>query len=144
MAFPSFCLSVVGADLSYMVANLFVVHAVPDRLQSTAGGVFNTVSNLGGVLGLGASAAIVESILDKGPRLGEDHDHFQVRAWQGAYWFGTAATALGMGLTLFVHIGKQEGGKKGGVDVEQNVEEVVEAAEATHRPPLADKIEGEL
>ncbi|KAF3917334.1 hypothetical protein ABW21_db0200622 [Orbilia brochopaga] len=107
MAFPSMCLSVIGADLVYMVANLFVTESVPNNLKSTAGAVFNTVIALANTIGLGAGAAVANSVANKGPRVGENAEDFLVRTYQSAFWLATGATAIGTFVCFFVKIGRQ-------------------------------------
>lgn len=100
MAFPSLLLSVIGADLLYMVANLFVVHSAPESLQSTAGGVFNTVIQLSTSLALGANSALASGVT------GDDHSkEGLLRGYRACYWFAVAATALGVVLAALMKIG---------------------------------------
>ncbi|KAF3918744.1 hypothetical protein AA313_de0210233 [Arthrobotrys entomopaga] len=116
MSFPSLCLSVVGADLVYMVSNLFVTESVPNNLKSTAGAVFNTVISLANTIGLGAGAAVANSVANKGPNPGESEEDFLVRTFQSAYWFATGATILGTILCFFVKVGRQGHEKPGDVE----------------------------
>ncbi|KAK6343264.1 hypothetical protein TWF730_010860 [Orbilia blumenaviensis] len=121
MAFPSLCLSVVGADLVYMVSNLFVSESVPNNLKSTAGAVFNTVIALANTIGLGAGAAVANSVANRGAHTGESDEAFMVRTFQSAFWFGTAASAIGTILCLFVKVGRQGHEKPG--DIEDSASE---------------------
>ncbi|KAF3942233.1 hypothetical protein ABW19_dt0201145 [Dactylella cylindrospora] len=124
MSFPSLCLSVIGADLVYMVSNLYVTESVPNNLKSTAGAVFNTVIALANTIGLGAGAAVANSVSNKGPHPDESHEQFLVRTYQSAYWFATGATALGTILCLFVKVGRQGHKKKNDIeDSEQSMDE---------------------
>ncbi|KAF3124440.1 hypothetical protein TWF703_000429 [Orbilia oligospora] len=130
MAFPSLCLSVIGADLVYMVSNLFVSESVPNNLKSTAGAVFNTVIALANTIGLGAGAAVANSVANRGPRAGESAEDFTVRTYQSAFWFATAATAIATILCLFVKVGRQGHEKPGDIEdstSENGVGGVVEA-----------------
>ena len=102
MSFPSLICSVIGADLCYMVANLFVMQSVPDQLKSTAGGVFNTVIVLGSTIGLGAGAAISDSVKRN---MGEGDREFLARGIRAADWFAVGATIVAAGLSLFLSIG---------------------------------------
>jgi len=107
MSFPSLVLSVVGADLAYMVCNLFVTESVPNRLKSTAGAIFNTVIQLATTIGLGVGSAVANSISQKGPHPGESPEDFLARTYHGAYWFAVSCTALAIPLCLFVKVGTQ-------------------------------------
>ena len=60
--FPGLIISVVGADLHYNVANMYVLSSMDKELQSTAGGVFNTVLQLGTGIGLGITTAVWNSV----------------------------------------------------------------------------------
>ncbi|KAK6537672.1 hypothetical protein TWF694_011846 [Orbilia ellipsospora] len=116
MSFPSLCLSVVGADLVYMVSNLFVTESVPNNLKSTAGAVFNTVITLANTIGLGAGAAVANSVANRGPRTGESEEDFLVRTFQSAFWLATGGTILGTFLCFFVKVGRQGHDKPGDVE----------------------------
>ncbi|KAK6525591.1 hypothetical protein TWF281_010647 [Arthrobotrys megalospora] len=132
MAFPSLCLSVIGADLVYMVSNLFVSESVPNNLKSTAGAVFNTVIALANTIGLGAGAAVANSVANRGAHAGESAEEFMVRTYQSAFWFATGAAAIGTILCLFVKVGRQ--GHEKPEDIEDSASEhaveVVEGASA--------------
>ncbi|KAJ6257080.1 hypothetical protein Dda_7965 [Drechslerella dactyloides] len=113
MAFPSLCLSVVGADLVYMVTNVFVAESVPNKLKSTASAVFNTVIALASTIGLGAGTAVANSIANKGPGHGESSEDFLLRTYQAAFWLATGATGVGTIVCFFTKIGRQGHDKKG-------------------------------
>lgn len=102
MSLWSLLLSVVGVDLVYMVANLFVAQTAKPEMQSTASGILNTVIQLGTCVGLGASSAIAESF--------SKHDQSKeglVVGYRAAYWFAIIATSIGVVFSLFLKIGRQ-------------------------------------
>ncbi|EHL03841.1 putative Drug resistance protein [Glarea lozoyensis 74030] len=54
--FPALVLSVIGADLQFNVANMYVLSSLPSHQQSLAGGIFNTITKVGTAVGLGIFA----------------------------------------------------------------------------------------
>ncbi|EPS45611.1 hypothetical protein H072_408 [Dactylellina haptotyla CBS 200.50] len=144
MSFPSLCLSVVGADLTYMVSNLFVNESVPNNLKSTAGAVFNTVITLATTIGLGAGAAVANSVANKGAHEGESYEDFLVRTYQSAFWFATGATIVGTFLCFFVKVGRQGHEKPGDVEDSgsEHAADGVVSAEKTNTK--ADKLQVDL
>lgn len=118
MAFPAMILSVVGADLVYMVVNLFVVESVGKADQSMVGGVLNTCIQIGSSLGLAFTAAISMSVETQQPGYdklkGTDEEwKVIVPAYRAVFWFSVGATALGVVLACFAKVGRQGAEPKG-------------------------------
>lgn len=70
--FPSILLNPVGIDTLFTIANLLTTSVFPAKTQTLAGGVFNTVAQLGKTLGLATSAVIASSITAKASQNGAD------------------------------------------------------------------------
>ncbi|KAK6346918.1 hypothetical protein TWF696_007018 [Orbilia brochopaga] len=141
MAFPSLCLSVVGADLVYMVSNLFVTESVPNNLKSTAGAVFNTVIALANTIGLGAGAAVANSVANKGLKIGESTEDFLVRSYQSAFWLATGVTAVGTIICFFIKIGRQGHEKE---EDNENALELDSKTDEKHDAATDLRLDGEL
>ncbi|BFZ63793.1 hypothetical protein YB2330_004925 [Saitoella coloradoensis] len=101
MHFPALCLIVVGADLCFNVANLFIQSSVPPESQALAGGIFNTVTNCATSFGLGLAATVSGSIT------GDSTDKASLlKGYRGAFWLGTGLSAVGfICCCLFVRVG---------------------------------------
>jgi MFS family permease len=102
--FPALLLSVIGADLQFNVANMYVMSSLPPHQQSLAGGIFNTVTKLCSAVGLGVSASIynAESTSDAALQT-------SLRPYHMVFWFCTAAAAAGVCFVPFLSI-KTQGG----------------------------------
>jgi Na+/melibiose symporter-like transporter len=91
--FPSIALNALGPDVLFTASNLIITDAFPDRTQALAGGVFNTVAQIGKSVGLALSAVIAASVSAKA-------DHHQpeqlvlLEGYQAAWWFILGITAL--------------------------------------------------
>ncbi|KAK0106815.1 hypothetical protein ONS95_003537 [Cadophora gregata] len=61
-AFPAVFLSPMSSDVLYTISNLIITSSFPASKQSLAGGVFNTVSQIGNSVGLTMGAVIAASV----------------------------------------------------------------------------------
>ncbi|KAK9240280.1 major facilitator superfamily-domain-containing protein [Lipomyces kononenkoae] len=120
MAFPAICLSVVGADLSFNVANMHILSAVPVELQSSASGILNTVKQIAVSVGLAASSTIVKTAADKSPDEGTRKLYDSYRA---AFWFAVGISGLGLVFSLFLKVGTKGAKREDNTnDTTQNTE----------------------
>jgi predicted ABC-type sugar transport system permease subunit len=55
-------LNPVGVDALFTVSNLVIVSVFPSKTQALAGGVFNTVAQIGESIGLATSAVVASSV----------------------------------------------------------------------------------
>ncbi|KAF2168005.1 hypothetical protein M409DRAFT_53340 [Zasmidium cellare ATCC 36951] len=108
--FPAFLLLVVGADLEFNVANMYVMSSMPPSQQSTAGGIFQTVTKLCMTIGLGINTAVFNSVQQK-PSLSNYWDRM-TQPYAAVFWFAFAATTLSVMLVPFLTIGTQGGREK--------------------------------
>ncbi|KAF4553444.1 Hypothetical protein D9617_7g031720 [Elsinoe fawcettii] len=112
--FPAFILTVVGADLEFNVANMYVMTSLPDDQQSIAGGIFQTVTRLFTTIGFGVMTAVFDAVLEK-PRLGGYYKGFtEVMPYAAAFWYAAAAAGVSLVFVVFLSIGTQGGGRKRG------------------------------
>ncbi|KXH33588.1 hypothetical protein CSIM01_11753 [Colletotrichum simmondsii] len=61
-AFPAMIISVISTDLLFNISNLVITNNFPGKSQALAGGVFNTVAQLGNSIGLAVTAMIAASV----------------------------------------------------------------------------------
>ncbi|KAK4505070.1 hypothetical protein PRZ48_003033 [Zasmidium cellare] len=108
--FPGFLLLVVGADLEFNVANMYVMSSMPPSQQSTAGGIFQTVTKLCMTIGLGINTAVFNSVQQKST-LSSYWDRM-TQPYAAVFWFAFAAATLGVMLVPFLTIGTQGGREK--------------------------------
>ncbi|KAL9078162.1 MAG: hypothetical protein Q9157_002920 [Trypethelium eluteriae] len=104
--FPALVLAVVGADLEFNVANMYVLSSLPPRQQSIAGGLFQTVTKLCMTLGYGVATALYNGTSKDLRQTGYYRDD---PSWPYAtvFWFATASSALSVALVPWLKIGTQ-------------------------------------
>ncbi|KAK7204052.1 major facilitator superfamily domain-containing protein [Myxozyma melibiosi] len=113
MVLPAICLEVVSADLAYNVVNLHTLSTVSKREQSTAAGIFYTISHVAGSLGVSLSTSIVSSILNREVTAEQLKGVVAIpvaitaKAYKGAFWFSVATSAASLVCAVFAKVGKQ-------------------------------------
>nr|POF06764.1 putative mfs-type transporter [Quercus suber] len=105
--FPSLTLAVVGADLEFNVANMYVMSSMPPSQQSIAGSIFQTVSKLCQTFGFGITTAVFNAVRQS-PDLAPYWDP-ESQPYAATFWFSTASALLGLCLVPFLTIGTQGG-----------------------------------
>ncbi|KAF3025958.1 hypothetical protein E8E14_014979 [Neopestalotiopsis sp. 37M] len=99
-AFPALTLNAIGADCLYTVSNLIISSLFEPNMQGTAGGVFNTVAQIGKTLGLAIGTLIAGAVSSQ---ISDDIQQSQklVYGYQAAFWFCMALCGLSVRLALF-------------------------------------------
>lgn len=91
--FPASILSVFGADFVFACGTIFVAKVCLPHEQSLAGGLFQTLTQLGTALGLAATAIVHNTVLrDKFGQPGVDAE---LDAYKAAQWLAFAFGAFG-------------------------------------------------
>ncbi|KKA18857.1 MFS multidrug transporter [Rasamsonia emersonii CBS 393.64] len=114
--FPALILVVVGADIEFNVANMYVMSSLPPSDQSLAGGIFNTVTKLCNNISLGISTAVYNAVRDQ-------NSGNAIRPYLATFWFSAVIAGLSMFMVPFLKLGTQGGGEKGELSDEADVEE---------------------
>jgi Na+/melibiose symporter-like transporter len=83
-AFPATALNALQVDAFYTIANLLITAAFPQETQALAGGVFNTVSQIGKSVGLALSALVAQTVTSKS---GASREESLLEGYQAAFWF---------------------------------------------------------
>jgi MFS family permease len=111
--FPSMLLAVVGADLEFNVANLYVASSMPLHQQSIAGSIVQTVTKLCQSVGFGIGTAIFNAVgrSSNSAREGGRWD-VATRPYSAVFWFAAAASGLSIVFAVFLTIGTQGGKEK--------------------------------
>lgn len=104
-AFPALLLNVIGADLEFNVANMYVMSSMPPSQQSIAGSIFQTVTKLCQSVGFGIATAVFNAV-QQSPSLASYWDPV-TQPYTATFWFATASALLGLGLVPFLTIGTQ-------------------------------------
>jgi MFS family permease len=106
-SFPAFVLMVVGADLEFNVANMYVMSSLPPAQQSIAGGIFQTVTRLCMTIGFGITTALFNAV-EKDPRMASYWDR-ATQPYTATFWFAVACSVVSIGLVPFLTLTTQGG-----------------------------------
>jgi MFS family permease len=96
-AFPAVFLNPIGADALFTVSNLVITSVFPAKTQGLAGGVFNTIAQIGKSVGLATSAVIAASITEQSKFHEKQSPEALMVGFHAAFWYLFAlscATAL--------------------------------------------------
>ncbi|KAJ6498367.1 putative efflux transporter [Mycena vitilis] len=92
--FPSPIVAVFGADFVFAAGTLFVAKVARGEEQSLAGGLFQTLTQLGTAFGLAVTTIVHNAVADRHPNLrGAEGQGAPLEAYRAAQW-----TAFGMGV----------------------------------------------
>ncbi|KAK3669821.1 hypothetical protein LTR78_010279 [Recurvomyces mirabilis] len=89
--FPATILSTIGIDLSVILMTVFITTTFPSAQQGLAGGVLNSVLQLGVALTLGLTDIVQSATVDQ---VG------LARSYKDTFWFGVGVSGIGLILML--------------------------------------------
>ncbi|KAL2067626.1 hypothetical protein VTL71DRAFT_15722 [Oculimacula yallundae] len=130
--FPFLVLSVIGADLEFNVANMYVMSSLPPAQQSVAGGIFNTVLKVCSAVGLGISETIYSA-----ESSGHAALQTNIRPYTMVFWFCVAGSGVACLFVPWLSIGTQ-GHSEAEVEVEEVM--VVEGGEKAQGKEVVGKM----
>lgn len=98
-AFPAVFLNPMGADASFTISNLLITSSFPAEMQALAGGVFNTIAQLGNAVGMTLAILIAETVEARAHKEEggvEERLDAMMMGYRAAYWFfsGMCITAV--------------------------------------------------
>ncbi|PVI07474.1 MFS general substrate transporter [Periconia macrospinosa] len=93
-AFPVVALNPIGADTLFTISNLVITSVFPERTQGLAGGVFNTISQLGKSVGLATSGVIATTVTESSRFEHKESPEALMEGYRAALWFNFAASAV--------------------------------------------------
>lgn len=106
-SFPAFILMVVGADLEFNVANMYVMSSMPPSQQSIAGGILQTVTRLCMTIGFGLATAVFNAVQEK-PGMSSYWDD-ETQPYTATFLFALAGSVISVGLVPFLTLTTQGG-----------------------------------
>ncbi|KAF3764222.1 hypothetical protein M406DRAFT_258472 [Cryphonectria parasitica EP155] len=115
-AFPAMILSVISTDLLFNISNLVITTNFPGKSQGLAGGVFNTVAQLGNSIGLAITAMIAAAVTNAAgndgmvTKGGLTYDESALQGYRSGFWTCFAAAVVS---TFISSIGLRGAGKVG-------------------------------
>lgn len=77
----------VGADSLFTIANLLTTSVFPPKTQGLAGGVFNTVSQIGKSVGLALVAVIAASVTKDSEFKDKESPRALLQGYRATFWF---------------------------------------------------------
>jgi predicted MFS family arabinose efflux permease len=107
-AFPAILCLPAAADMLFTVSNLVISDRFPARTQGLAGGVFQTVSQIGKAVGLALSAVVANSITEKSGYSDKASPDALMEGYKAAWWFtfGLSTATLVVGVLGLRKVGK--------------------------------------
>lgn len=99
--FVSNLLSPIGADSLFTVSNLLITSVFPSKTQGLAGGVFNTVSQIGKSVGLALVAVIASSVTEQSSFTDKSSPEALMVGYRATFWFCLALCAATLVLTTW-------------------------------------------
>jgi hypothetical protein len=99
--FPAMICGTIGVDITFNITNVFITTAMPRRLQSTAGGVINSLLYLGMAFWLGVGELAVSTTVEM-----SDGDVSSSAQYKVGFWTGVGLAGVALLLTLTIRMGK--------------------------------------
>jgi MFS family permease len=91
----------ICADVLFTVANLVITSIFPPKTHGLAGGVFNTISNIGGSVGLAVTAVVASSVSMREQGKGESGPQMLMDGYRVTFWLCFGAEILVLGIVGF-------------------------------------------
>jgi nitrate/nitrite transporter NarK len=85
--FPAVALNPIGADALFTISNLLITSVFPPKTQALAGGVFNTVAQIGKSVGLATSAVIASSVTMRSDIVDKESPEGLLIGYKAAFWY---------------------------------------------------------
>lgn len=99
--FPAIALIPIGTDVLYTISQLVITSEFDERTQGLAGGVFNTVAQIGKSVGIAISAVVASSITARMSQVAHSHEERLLEGYRGAWWFTFTATVICIFITFW-------------------------------------------
>ncbi|KZM24555.1 uncharacterized protein EKO05_0008667 [Ascochyta rabiei] len=109
-SFPALCLCVIGADLQFIVANMYVLSSMSANKQSMAGSLLQTLTRLCTAVGYGIATAIFDAVKSNPSKSGYYANNV-VEPFAAVFWFCVGVAFIGVVFVPFLRITTQ--GHKG-------------------------------
>jgi MFS family permease len=91
----------ICADVLFTVGNLVITSIFPPETHGLAGGVFNTISNIGGSVGLAITAVVASSVTMAEKGKGESATEMLMDGYRATFWLCFGANILVLGVIGF-------------------------------------------
>jgi nitrate/nitrite transporter NarK len=113
LAFPAVFLNPLGGDGLFTISNLLITSAFPAQTQGLAGGVFNTISQIGKSVGLALVALIANRVTLKSGQRDDESPEALLEGYRASFWFLFGLCSISLlisvwGLRKIGKVGKKE------------------------------------
>lgn len=99
--FSAVALVPVATDVLYTISQLIITAEFEEKTQGLAGGVFNTIAQIGKSVGLALSAVVASSITAKISSTDQSPEERLLKGYRGAWWFTFASTVACIFVTFW-------------------------------------------
>jgi nitrate/nitrite transporter NarK len=94
MIFEAMLLSPIATDTIFTIANLIITEVFPHEIHGLAGGVFNTIAQIGNSVGLAISAVVAGEVTKAKEAAGEADASALLDGYRASFWTSLAASAV--------------------------------------------------
>ncbi|KAK5733841.1 hypothetical protein LTR17_009393 [Elasticomyces elasticus] len=91
----------IGADSLFTIANLLITSVFPAKTQALAGGVFNTVSQIGKAVGLALGAVIASSVTAETDFVDKTSPPALMEGYRATWWYSFACIIVTILISLW-------------------------------------------
>ncbi|OLN81928.1 putative MFS-type transporter C1683.03c-like protein 2 [Colletotrichum chlorophyti] len=91
----------VGADTLFTISNLLITSLFPSRTQGVAGGVYNTVAQIGKSVGLASSGAIASAVTARSGAADKESPMPLLEGYRASFWYCFALYGATMLVTVW-------------------------------------------
>lgn len=99
--FPAMAANAIGADTLYTISNLIVTASFPPDKHGIAGGIYNTIAQIGRSFGLNISTIIANLVTDRYPSTDQDSPEALLSGYRAAFWYCFAANLVTLSVVLW-------------------------------------------
>ncbi|WYZ43413.1 hypothetical protein EsH8_VI_001112 [Colletotrichum jinshuiense] len=108
--FPAMFMNAIGADTLFTISNLLITSLFPARTHGVAGGVYNTIAQIGKSVGLASSGAIASAVTARSAVADKESPMGLLEGYRASFWYCFAL----YGATLLITVwGLRKIGKVG-------------------------------
>ncbi|OHE92091.1 integral membrane protein [Colletotrichum orchidophilum] len=93
-------MNAIGADTLFTISNLLITSLFPARKQAVAGGVYNTIAQIGKSVGLASSGAVASAVSARSSLAEKESPIALLEGYRAAFWYCFTLH----GVTLFVTV----------------------------------------
>ena len=111
IAFPAILLNPIGNDGLFTISNLVITSMFPAKTQGVAGGVFNTISQIGKSVGLALVSLIANRVTATSKIQDKQSPAALLDGYRASFWFLFGLSCLSLAISVW---GLHRIGKMGG------------------------------